>query len=422
MKNNSKKILSAILALILVLSSIMTIITVSASAGEVSGAEIVSYARKYIGYPYSYGHQGPDSFDCSGFVNYVFKHFGITMPVSSSELWNNPTKYGTVIGYNTLENAKMGDVISWSGHVAIYTENGNCVEALNQSRGVTEDCPVSYHYSNGSYRVIHVYGVSGGTSSYTVSYNANGGSGAPSSQTKNSSSDIKLSSAKPTRSGYTFKEWNTKADGTGKAYAPGAAYKTNANLTLYAIWTPHTHSYSSKVTTAATCTKNGVKTFTCSCGKSYTESIPATGHSYKTTVIKPTCTEQGFTNHVCVNCGNSYKDSYVYAKGHSFGNWTILVQATKYSAGIKQRTCTECGQKQTQTIPKTTTSAEVKGDVNGDGIVNSTDALQVLQFSVGKSNLTGSKKTAADVDGNGTVNSSDALTMLCYSVGKTKSL
>ena len=71
---------------------------------------------------------------------------------------------------------------------------------------------------------------------YTVSYNANGGSGTPSNQTKTQGTNLVLSSTKPTRSGYTFVNWNTKGDGTGKSYAPGATYSTDANLTLYAIW------------------------------------------------------------------------------------------------------------------------------------------------------------------------------------------
>ena len=73
-------------------------------------------------------------------------------------------------------------------------------------------------------------------STYTISYNANGGSGAPGSQTKTHGTDLKLSSTKPTRSGYTFVNWNTKSDGSGTNYASGATYNTNANLTLYAIW------------------------------------------------------------------------------------------------------------------------------------------------------------------------------------------
>lgn len=52
------------------------------------------------------------------------------------------------------------------------------------------------------------------------------------------------------------------------------------SVTLTIDYTEHTHSYTSKVTTAATCTSAGVKTYTCSCGHSYTESIAALGHSY----------------------------------------------------------------------------------------------------------------------------------------------
>ena len=47
---------------------------------------------------------------------------------------------------------------------------------------------------------------------------------------------LTLPTTKPTRSGYTFVEWNTKSDGTGTAYAPGASYTGNANATLYARW------------------------------------------------------------------------------------------------------------------------------------------------------------------------------------------
>lgn len=71
---------------------------------------------------------------------------------------------------------------------------------------------------------------------YTVSYNANGGSGAPASQSKNHGTSITLSSTQPTRSGYTFLGWSTNSTGTGTAYAPGGTYSTNASVTLYAVW------------------------------------------------------------------------------------------------------------------------------------------------------------------------------------------
>lgn len=71
---------------------------------------------------------------------------------------------------------------------------------------------------------------------YTVSYNANGGSGAPSSQVKVYGGSVNISSTVPTRTNYNFIEWNTNSSGTGTKYTAGQAYSTNANLTLYAIW------------------------------------------------------------------------------------------------------------------------------------------------------------------------------------------
>lgn len=79
----------------------------------------------------------------------------------------------------------------------------------------------------------------------------------------------------------------------------------------YIYTSAHTHSYSSTVTTQPTCTAAGVRTYTCSCGSSYTETIPAKGHSYVNKVVAPTTTEKGYTIHTCSVCGNSYKDTYV---------------------------------------------------------------------------------------------------------------
>lgn len=77
--------------------------------------------------------------------------------------------------------------------------------------------------------------------SYTVKYNANGGSGAPSSQTKWKNQTLKLSTTKPIRTGYTFQGWATSASGS-VAYAAGANYTANASVTLYAVWKAITYS------------------------------------------------------------------------------------------------------------------------------------------------------------------------------------
>ena len=71
---------------------------------------------------------------------------------------------------------------------------------------------------------------------YIISYNANNGSGAPSSQTKTYGVDLTLSSKAPTRSGYTFLGWGTSANATSASYQPGGKYTANSGTTLYAVW------------------------------------------------------------------------------------------------------------------------------------------------------------------------------------------
>lgn len=77
--------------------------------------------------------------------------------------------------------------------------------------------------------------------SYTVKYDTNGGSGAPSSQTKWYGESLTLSSTKPIRTGYTFQGWSTSSDATVE-YASGASYTANAAATLYAVWKANTYA------------------------------------------------------------------------------------------------------------------------------------------------------------------------------------
>ena len=80
----------------------------------------------------------------------------------------------------------------------------------------------------------------------------------------------------------------------------------------------HEHQYTGKVTKEPTCTEEGEKTYTCECGDSYTEKIPATGHNYTETITKePTCTEEGEKTYTCENCGDSYTEK-IPATGHDY--------------------------------------------------------------------------------------------------------
>lgn len=92
-------------------------------------------------------------------------------------------------------------------------------------------------YGGGYIRPEQIVPGSGGTKiKHYVSYNANGGSNAPSKQSKVHGSVLKLSESKPTREGYTFVKWNTNKSGTGTSYNPGAEFNVDEDTTLYAIW------------------------------------------------------------------------------------------------------------------------------------------------------------------------------------------
>ena len=95
--------------------------------------------------------------------------------------------------------------------------------------------PGEWYYSNIS-RTLYAVWQKNAPTSYTVSYDANGGSGAPSSQTKTQDITLTLSGTKPTRSGYTFLGWATSSSATRASYQPGGSYTANASVTLYAVW------------------------------------------------------------------------------------------------------------------------------------------------------------------------------------------
>ena len=64
----------------------------------------------------------------------------------------------------------------------------------------------------------------------------------------------------------------------------------------------------------------------------------AHSHNYTENVVNPTCTEQGYTEFVC-ECGEAYKDLYVEALGHTYGEWKVVKEATETEEGLKERDC-----------------------------------------------------------------------------------
>ena len=121
----------------------------------------------------------------------------------------------------------------------------------------------------------------------------------------------------------------------------------------YAI-SEHTHSYTSKITKAATCTEKGVKTYTCSCGNSYTEAVAATNHknAVDKAAVAATCTAKGYTaGKYCPDCKTWISGHQeVAATGKHTYKTTTTAKATTAKDGKIVTACTVCG-KVSKTTP-----------------------------------------------------------------------
>ena len=95
-----------------------------------SGSGVIAYAKQFLGNPYVYGGTSlTNGCDCSGFVMGVYKHFGISLPHSSS----SQRSCGTAVDRGSLQ---AGDIVCFSGHVGIYIGGNNFIHAANPSKGI----------------------------------------------------------------------------------------------------------------------------------------------------------------------------------------------------------------------------------------------------------------------------------------------
>ena len=112
--------------------------TLSVNTSNTTRQNIVRTALSLAGSQYVYGGNGPDSFDCSGFVKYVMAQNGITVPRTSSEI----CAAGTEVGISGL---RPGDIVGRSGHVGIYLGNGYFIHSSESSTGVVVESVAVYN-------------------------------------------------------------------------------------------------------------------------------------------------------------------------------------------------------------------------------------------------------------------------------------
>lgn len=166
---------------------------------------------------------------------YVYSSGVVCVPTCNGSSKSATTLFGNATGYWYYSSGKATKTFTF------YVDKTTAAKSVSWSVAF-------YSYIDGT--SLGVKDTKSGTvsmsakTSYVVSYNANGGTGAPSSQTKWHGTSLTLSSTTPTRTGYTFQGWGTSASDTSVDYAAGASYTANSAITLYAIWKADTYAIS----------------------------------------------------------------------------------------------------------------------------------------------------------------------------------
>lgn len=169
------------------------------------------------------------------------------------------------------------------------------------------------------------------------------------------------------------------------------------------------HYLTRKITKKATCTEDGVITYTCTkCNESYTEKIPATGHKYNDVVTEASCDKGGYTLHTCANCGDSYRDNFIAPTGHKYTKTTVK-QASCETDGVNVYTCDTCGDSYNEVIKAKghVYASEVtkKANCTDDGVITYTCAncgdkyTEVIKAKGHNYSAEVTKKATCDTDG-----------------------
>lgn len=255
--------------------------------------------------------------------------------------------------------------------------------------------------------------------SYKITFNANGGTGAPSSQTKWHGTTLTLSSTKPTRSGYTFLGWSTSSSATSASYSAGGSYTTNASVVLYAIWRASvTLTYNANGGSGAPSSVNGY-IYNATTSKSFTVSstTPArTGYTFLGWSTSSTATSASYNagSSVSVSAGNTvtlyavwdanlytYNIIYKSSSGVQLGTSTISYDYgttniinpksfTGYTSPSSQSVKWDSTSAKTITFTYSLISYNVTINCNGgSGISSRTYTIETTTFSLGTPSRTG---------------------------------
>ena len=378
-----KRILSLLLVLLMVVSLVP--ISASASTNGHTAQEALTWVRSQLGKSLDY--DGVYGAQCVDLIKYYYDYLGCASyargngaDYASNALPSGWTRHkgaqpqpGDIIVYGASSSNPYGHVAIYESDYVTYHQNFNGKQYVVKFTGKYNSCTNPYwgvvrpDFSGAAITASW----EGPTVSQITETNARlDGKVVYSSKLTTTRLGVRIYDTNNTLIAYKDEYvnynysyvniWYDVAGELGVTLVSGQTYK----VVFYAIangkeyWSPtvsfttlHTHSYANRIT-APTCTAAGYTTHICSCGNSYKDTyVDALGHnyvsgvctrcnakdpnyqaphthSYTAAVTAPTCTAAGYTTHIC-SCGDSYKDSYVDALGHS------------YVGGV----CTRCGAK-----------------------------------------------------------------------------
>ena len=260
----------------------------------------------------------------TGEPNYQTKTFGVALPLSSTEPtrpghdfqgWGTSSTATTVAyapgaNYDANVDAKLYAVWKIKTYTITYDANGGDIASVpgDQTKDYgdtltldsTEPTRTGYDFqgwNEDNAATTAAYAAGGNytadadatlyavwkldpAATYTITYDDNGGTGAPANQTKTHDVALTLSTTVPTRTGYSFLGWNEDNAATTAAYAPGANYTDNAGLALYAVWEINTYAVTYNANGGDGAPGGQTKTFGVALTLSSTEPT-RTGHAFK---------------------------------------------------------------------------------------------------------------------------------------------
>ncbi|MBR1423163.1 MAG: leucine-rich repeat protein [Ruminococcus sp.] len=226
---------------------------------------------------------------------------------------------------------------------------------------------------------------------------------------------------------YTTTEKNTDLivncynGSTAQSYAS----KNGFTINILSGGSSHEHYFTNwTITTAATCTTDGVETGYCSCGQTSTRTITKLGHNVSSTweVTKAaTCTATGTQVQKCTRCGAVINTASIPKTAHTYAV-DHVVAPTATEQGYTVYKCSVCGATKNDDYTPATgkTDTRKKGDLNNNGKIDASDLLQVKSHIKKVKQLTGDDFTCADIDGNKVINATDLLKMKAHMKGVSR--